>query len=72
MTNQRPSKTHHAGARDSSHDMKMRNFFRECRKMFDSLGNFEVANFCEVIEEEYNAGRQLPSNLRDIERLFGI
>lgn len=72
MSNQRAGKTHRAAASDSTADMRMRNFFRECQKLFSALNNDEVADFCETIMEEYNAGRQLPSNPKDIQRLFGL
>ena len=72
MSNQRAGKTHRAAASDSTADMRMRNFFRERQKLFAALNNDEVADFCETIMEEYNAGRQLPSNPKDIQRLFGL
>jgi hypothetical protein len=72
MSNQRPGKTHRAAASDNTNDMRMRNFFRTCAELFSSLDNDEVAAFCETIMEEYNAGRQLPSNPKDIQRLFGL
>lgn len=69
MSNQRPGKTHRAAASDNTNDMRMRNFFRSCTELFD---NDDIANFCETIMEEYNAGRQLPTNPKDIQRLFGL
>lgn len=72
MSNQRAGKTHRAAASDSTADMRMRNFFRECQNLFTALNNDEVASFCETIVEEYNAGRQLPSDRREIQRLFGL
>lgn len=71
MSNQRAGKTHRAAASDSTADMRMRNFFRECVRIFED-NNEDVASFCETIMEEYNAGRQLPSNPKDIQRLFGL
>lgn len=71
MSNQRAGKTHRAAASDSTADMRMRNFFRECIRIFED-SNEDVASFCETIMEEYNAGRQLPSNPKDIQRLFGL
>lgn len=70
MSNQRPGNTHKAAASDNTNDMRMRNFFRTCRELF--IDNDEIANFCEVIMDEYTAGRQLPSNPKDIQRLFGL
>lgn len=72
MSNQRAGNTHRAAASDNTADMRMRNFFRECQNLFTSLNNDEVASFCETIVDEYNAGRQLPTNPRDIQRLFGL
>ena len=71
MSNQRAGKTHRAAASDSTADMKMRNFFRTCQQLFIDADP-SVADFCETIMEEYNAGRQLPSNPKDIQRLFGL
>ena len=70
MSNQRAGKTHRAAASDSTADMRMRNFFRTCAELFSD--NEDVSLFCETIMEEYNAGRQLPSNPKDIQRLFGV
>jgi hypothetical protein len=71
MSNQRPGKTHRAAASDNTNDMRMRNFFRTCVELFEDT-NSDVAEFCETIMLEYNAGRQLPSNPKDIQRLFGL
>jgi len=72
MSNQRPGKTHRAAASDNTNDMRMRNFFRECQQLFTALDRDDVADFCETIMEEYNAGRQLPTHPKDIQRLFGL
>ncbi len=71
MSNQRPGKTHRAAASDSTNDMRMRNFFRTCAQLFED-DNPDVAEFCETIMLEYNEGRQLPTNPKDIQRLFGL
>jgi hypothetical protein len=70
MSNQRPGKTHRAAAADNTNDMRMRNFFRTCAHLFED--NEDVASFCETIMEEYNSGRQLPSDPKAIQRLFGL
>jgi hypothetical protein len=69
MSNQRPGKTHRAAASDSTDDMRMRNFFRTCAEIYSD--NSDIADFCQTIVEQYEAGLRLPSNPKDIQRMFG-
>lgn len=71
MSNQRPGKTHRAAAGDSSQDMKLKNFFRDCKTVLSDM-NDEAAFYFEQLEEYMMSGKPLPSERKEIARVLGV
>lgn len=69
---QRPGKTHPATMSDDMREMKLRNFFRNCRTVLEPVDE-DAAFYFEQIEEHLNAGKPLPyGDLHLTSRLLGI
>lgn len=74
MSNQRPGKTHRAALGDSMQEMNLRNFFRSCKELLeiaDEPASF-AAFYFEQLQEHIEAGKSLPQDKREIQRLLGI
>ena len=68
---QRAGKTHKAAANDGMQEMKLRNFFRDCVDILEPE-NEDAAFFFEQIVDHINAGKALPADRKEIQRLLGI
>jgi len=71
MSNQRAGKTHRAAMSDGLGEMKMRNFFRDCKEILESSDE-DAAFYFEQIMDELNAGKPLPTEKREVARLLGV
>lgn len=71
MSNQRAGKTHRAAMSDGMAEMKLRNFFRDCKEILESSDE-DAAFYFEQIMDELNAGKSLPTEKRDVARLLGV
>jgi len=69
---QRAGKTHRAAMSDSLSDMKLRNFFRDCKELLEANNEDDAAFYFEQCMEELNAGKSLPSDKREVARLLGL
>ena len=69
---QRAGKTYKAAAGDSLHDMKLKNFFRECKEILESNGETDSAFYFEQLEEWMVQGKPLPTTNKEISRLLGV
>ena len=61
MSNQRPGKTHRAGANDGMRDMQLRNFFRSAKQLLEETGNDDAAFYFEQCEDWIRSGKSLSS-----------
>lgn len=71
MSNQRSGKYHKAALSDGSSDMRLYNFFKDCKELLEE-SNDDASGYFETLMDELSAGRSLPSSRRDISRLLGI
>lgn len=69
---QRPGKTYKAAASDNLHDMKLKNFFRECKNILNNANQPDAAFYFEQLEDHMMSGEPLPSEPKYISRLLGI
>lgn len=71
--NQRRGKTYRAAATDGGMaEMRLRNFFRNCRTILEPVDP-DAAFYFEQIEEHLNEGKPLPyDDMHLTERLLGI
>lgn len=70
--NQRAGKTHRAAASDGMADMKLRNFFRDAAGILERSGHVDCSFFFEQCADHITSGKSLPSESREIERVFGL
>ena len=52
-------------------EMKLRNFFRDCKEILESSDE-DAAFYFEQIMDELNAGKSLPTEKREVARLLGV
>jgi hypothetical protein len=69
---QRAGKTHKAAASDGLHDMKLKNFFRECKNILKNSNEPDSAFYFEQLEEHMMSGKPLPSDSKEISRVLGL
>lgn len=73
MSNQRPGKTHRAGANDGMRDMQLRNFFRGAKQLLEETGNDDAAFYFEQVEEHIsNGGAIFTDDRQTIGRILGV
>lgn len=69
---QRAGKSYRAGPGDNLQDMKLKNFFRECKNILENNGESESAFYFEQLEEYMMDGKPLPSEAKEISRVLGL
>jgi hypothetical protein len=69
---QRAGKTHKAAASDGLQDMRLKNFFRECKNILKSADEHDSAFYFEQLEEHMVSGKPLPSESKEISRILGV
>lgn len=72
MIMQRAGKTHKAAASDGLQDMRLKNFFRECKNILKSADEYDSAFYFEQLEEHMMSGKPLPSESKEISRILGV
>jgi hypothetical protein len=69
---QRAGKTHKAAASDGLQDMRLKNFFRECKNILKNADEHDSAFYFEQLEEHMMSGKSLPSESKEISRILGV
>ena len=69
---QRAGKTHKAAASDGLHDMKLKNFFRECKNILKNSNEPDSAFNFEHLEEHMMPGKPQPSDSKETSRILGV
>ena len=52
--------------------MKLRNFFRDCKELLEENGEEDAAFYFEQIMDEINEGRTLPGDKRNVSKVLGL
>lgn len=71
MSNQRAGKTYSASASDNS-GMGTVNFFKYAKQALESAGYEDAAFYFEQVEDHLRDGGSLPTDIRNIEKVFGL
>ena len=72
MSNQRGGKWKKASLDSGLSQMKLRNFFRDCKELLEENGEEDAAFYFEQIMDEINAGRTLPGDKRNVSKVLGL
>ena len=72
MSNQRGGKWKKASLDSGLSQMKLRNFFRDCKELLEENGEEDAAFYFEQIMDEINEGRTLPGDNRNVSKVLGL
>ena len=72
MSNQRSGKWKKASLDSGLSQMKLRNFFRDCKELLEENGEEDAAFYFEQIMDEINEGRTLPGDKRNVSKVLGL
>lgn len=72
MSNQRGGKWKKASLDSGLSQMKLRNFFRDCKELLEENGEEDAAFYFEQIMDEINEGRTLPGDKRNVSKVLGL
>ena len=72
MNNQRGGKWKKASLDSGLSQMKLRNFFRDCKELLEENGEEDAAFYFEQIMDEINEGRTLPGDKRNVSKVLGL
>ena len=72
MSNQRGGKWKKASLDSGLSQMKLRNFFRDCKELLEENGEEDAAFYFEQIMDEINEGRNLPGDKRNVSKVLGL
>ena len=72
MSNQRGGKWKKASLDSGLSQMKLRNFFRDCKELLEENGEEDAAFYFEQIMDEINEGRTLPGDKRNLSKVLGL
>ena len=72
MSNQRGGKWKKASLDSGLSQMKLRNFFRDCKEQLEENGEEDAAFYFEQIMDEINEGRTLPGDKRNVSKVLGL
>ena len=72
MSNQRGGKWKKASLDSGLSQMKLRNFFRDCKELLEENGEEDAAFYVEQIMDEINEGRTLPGDKRNVSKVLGL
>ena len=72
MSNQRGGKWKKASLDSGLSQMKLRNFFRDCKELLEDNGEEDAAFYFEQIMDEINEGRTLPGDKRNVSKVLGL
>ena len=72
MSNQRGGKWKKASLDSGLSQMKLRNFFRDCKELLEENGEEDAAFYFEQIMDEINEGRTLPGDKRNVSKGLGL
>ena len=72
MSNQRGGKRKKASLDSGLSQMKLRNFFRDCKELLEENGEEDAAFYFEQVMDEINEGRSLPGDKRTVSKVLGL
>ena len=72
MSNQRGGKWKKASLDSGLSQMKLRNFFRDCKALLEENAEEDAAFYFEQIMDEINEGRTLPGDKRNVSKVLGL
>ena len=72
MSNQRGGKWKKASLDSGLSQMKLRNFFRDCKELLEENGEEDAAFYFEQVMDEINEGRSLPGDKRNVSKVLGL
>jgi len=72
MSNQRRGKWKSAALDSGLSQMKLRNFFRDCKELLEENGEEDAAFYFEQVMDEINEGRTLPGDKRQVQKVLGL
>ena len=72
LSNQRGGKWKKASLDSGLSQMKLRNFFRDCKELLEENGEEDAAFYFEQIMDEINEGRNLPGDKRNVSKVLGL
>lgn len=72
MSNQRRGNWKKASLDSGLSQMKLRNFFRDCKELLEENGEEDAAFYFEQIMDEINEGRSLPGDKRMVSKVLGL
>ena len=72
MSNKRGGKWKKASLDSGLSQMKLRNFFRDCKELLEENGEEDAAFYFEQIMDEINEGRTLPGDKRNVSKVLGL
>lgn len=72
MSNQRGGKWKKASLDSGLSQMKLRNFFRDCKELLEENDEEDAAFYFEQIMDEINEGRTLPGDKRTVSKVLGL
>ena len=72
MSNQRGGKWKKASLDSGLSQMKLRNFFRDCKELLEENGEEDAAFYFEQIMDEINEGQTLPGDKRNVSKVLGL
>ncbi len=72
MSNQRTGKWKSAALDSGLSQMKLRNFFRDCKELLEENGEEDAAFYFEQVMDEINEGRTLPGDKRNVSKVLGL
>ena len=72
MSNQRRGNWKKASLDSGLSQMKLRNFFRDCKELLEENGEEDAAFYFEQVMDEINEGRSLPGDKRNVSKVLGL
>lgn len=72
MSNQRGGKWKKAVLDSGLSQMKLRNFFRDCKELLEENGEEDAAFYFEQVMDTINEGKSLPGDRKDVQKVLGL